>query len=381
MSKMISIIKKLFFISSFLISGQTLASEIITDKVEVVKAVVEEVLFSNTDTVSGTALPFVVQNLKIQALSGDLKGQVFEIKNDYLPLKEGQKFYLTHTIEGDTGRVVFTVGDVYRVPQMMFFVFLFIIIVLIFGGLQGVRGLFSLLGSLLVISYVLLPGVMNGISPMLLSILSSSLIIVFGSYITHGFTKTTSSAVIGMIITVLFTGLLAWFAVDFVHLTGFESEESVYLNFNTEGRIDFSGLLLGGIIIGLLGVLYDAAIGQAVAVEELYRASEHMSPRRVYLRALRIGREHIGALVNTLAIAYVGASLPLLLLFYGSSLPFGVIVNKEHFAAEVVRTMVGSIGLVLAVPVTTLIAVLMLKSFRGLGSEHRDHSHTHSHLH
>jgi uncharacterized membrane protein len=184
-----------------------------------------------------------------------------------------------------------------------------------------------------------------------------------------------------MIMTVLLTGLLAWFAVNFVGLTGFESEESVYLNFNTRGQIDFAGLLLGGIIIGLLGVLYDAAIGQAVAVEELYRASEHMSSKRVYFRAIRIGREHIGALVNTLAIAYVGASLPLLLLFYGSDVPFIAILNKEHFATEVIRTMVGSIGLVLAVPLTTLVSVAMLTSFRGKdGDREGAHSH-HSHSH
>lgn len=368
----------LFSFSQFVSAEAVIASDVVTS----VKARVVEVLSEEKNQVEGTEINFFVQYLKVTPIEGDMKGQTLEVRNDYLPLKKGDTFFLNKLIEGDTGKQSFTVGDFYRVPQMLFFVIAFILVVIIFGGRQGIRGLLSLIGSLVVIVYLLLPGVMNGLSPILLSIACASIIIVLGSYVTHGFTKTTSSAVIGMIITVLLTGLLAWFAVSFVSLSGFESEDSVYLNFNTAGGIDFKGLLLGGIIIGLLGVLYDAAIGQAVAVEELYRASKHMSPRRVYLRALRIGREHIGALVNTLAIAYVGASLPLLLLFFGSSLPFESVLNREQFATEVVRTMVGSIGLVLAVPVTTLISVLMLKGFRGKGDEgQHGHSHTHHHSH
>jgi uncharacterized membrane protein len=143
-------------------------------------------------------------------------------------------------------------------------------------------------------------------------------------------------------------------------LTGFSSEESIFLNFNTRGSIDFSGLLLGGILIGLLGVLYDAAIGQSVSVDELHRAGPHLSKRYIFTRAIRIGREHIGALVNTLAIAYVGASLPLLLLFYQSSASAGLMINQEIFATEIIRTMIGSIGLVLAVPITTVISIFLI---------------------
>jgi uncharacterized membrane protein len=133
------------------------------------------------------------------------------------------------------------------------------------------------------------------------------------------------------------------------------------LHFNSRGTIDLAGLLLGGVIIGLLGVLYDAAIGQSVAVEELQRAGKAMTRKDIYFRALRIGREHIGALINTLAIAYVGAALPLLLLFYGTQgLDVVEMLNREIFAAEIVRILVGSIGVILVVPITTAIAVLML---------------------
>ena len=164
-----------------------------------------------------------------------------------------------------------------------------------------------------------------------------------------------------MVVTILFTGALAYYAVDVTRLSGFASEEAVYLNFDTRGSIDFVGLLLGSILIGLLGVLYDAAISQAIAIEELHKIGPHLSRAFIFKRALRIGREHIGALVNTLAIAYVGASLPLLLLFYASTdSSFSLNLNRELFATEVIRTMIGSIGLVLAVPITSLITVWML---------------------
>jgi uncharacterized membrane protein len=163
-----------------------------------------------------------------------------------------------------------------------------------------------------------------------------------------------------MILTVSVTGALAYAAVYLTQLTGYANEEAIYLNFDTNGGIDFIGLLLGGIMIGLLGVLYDVAISQAISIEELFRIGPHLPRRHLYMRAIRIGREHIGALVNTLAIAYVGASLPLLLLFYTSHAEAAVTLNREVFSAEIIRVIIGSIGVVLAVPITTAIAALML---------------------
>jgi uncharacterized membrane protein len=148
--------------------------------------------------------------------------------------------------------------------------------------------------------------------------------------------------------------------VHATHLSGFSSEEQVYLNLNTQGSLDMLGLLFSGIMIGLLGVLYDIAIGQAVAVEELFSAGKHLSRGEIYRRAIRIGREHIGALINTLAIAYVGVALPLLLLLQSSTVNVWFTLNSELFATEIVRILVGSIGLILGVPITTIIATYLL---------------------
>ena len=144
-----------------------------------------------------------------------------------------------------------------------------------------------------------------------------------------------------MIVTVIATGLMAYFAVYKSRLTGVTGDETVYLNFNTGGSIDLVGLLMGGIMIGLLGVLYDVSIGQSISVEELHKIAPHIDRWTIYKRAIRIGREHIGALVNTLAIAYVGASLPLLLLFYSSAdSGFMTIINREVFATEIIRILI-----------------------------------------
>jgi len=145
--------------------------------------------------------------------------------------------------------------------------------------------------SFFFISYLLLPGILAGYSPVLVATGVSVLIIVLGSYITHGFNRTTTTAIVGMLGTIAITGLLAYVAIHWAHLSGFNNEESVNLNFDTHGTIDFVGLILGSIMIGVLGVLYDAAIGQAVAVEELINAGHTC-------RAERFIREQSGSAAN-----------------------------------------------------------------------------------
>lgn len=333
---------------------------------------------TTTSNLSGSGLSTNDQTLDVKILDGDEAGKELTVDNDYVMMKPGDVFYLIHTSDPSDpqsltdGSDYYTVSDPYRLPALGILLGIFILCVIVFGGAQGIRGLASLAGGLSLILFVLLPGILHGWSPILVSIGVSSLIILVGSYITHGFNRTTSAAVVGMIVTVIITGALAYFAVGYTQLSGFSNEEAVYLNSAVSGGIDMAGLLLGGIMIGLLGVLYDIAISQAVAIEELHTIAPHVPWRHIYRRAIRIGREHIGALVNTLAIAYVGVSLPLLLLLYLSagtspvaatvSVPGGwqFIVNQEIFATEIVRILVGSIGLVLAVPIVTLVAIMML---------------------
>lgn len=361
-------------------AAQVQAQELIQDQVEIVKAHVVEAAAPVYEHLPGTETTVFTQAVTVILLEGAQQGRRVSYENDYTVLKEGQTFFLRHAYDPASQRDLYATYGPNRLPVLGALAALFLAILFIFGGKQGVRGLLALLGSLFVIAYLLIPGVLAGYPPVLVAMGISALIIVFGSYITHGFKPITTAAVIGMLVTIGITGILAYVSIMLTALTGMSGEEVTYLNFDTRGSIDLVGLLLGGIMIGLLGVLYDAAIGQSVAVEELRDAGNHLKPREIYKRGIRIGREHIGALVNTLAIAYVGTALPLLLLLKVSSdQSIFLMLNQEIFATEIVRTLVGSIGLILAVPITTAIAVWMLVSKKKNPAEPGSAGHRHLH--
>lgn len=340
------------------------------------KAKVLEVTDQATSTVPGTDTPSQTQTLRIEVLDGVDVGKTAIFQNDYIQLSVGDVFYARHQTNHLDSSDYWSVSDPYRLNVILWLTITFVALIFIFGGIQGVRGLASLIGSFILIFYLLIPGIYGGYNAVLVSIGVASLVIVVGSYITHGINRTTTSAVLGMIITVIITGLGAYYVVHAANLSGYSSEESTFLNLNTHGAINMVGLLFGGIMIGLLGVLYDIAIGQAIAIEELFRAGKHLTRSQVYKRGIRIGREHIGALVNTLAIAYVGASLPLLLLMQNSTTGVLFIINNEIFSTEIVRILIGSIGLILGVPITTLIASYLL---HGKVAEAEENRHIHKH--
>lgn len=345
------------------------------EKVYLEKAVVLGVASSTTTVEPWSGITSPTQMLTIEILEGVEKGVTTTFQNDFTQLKKGDVFYVRHSVGGFDPEM-WSVSDAYRLDVLIGLAIVFVILLFMFGGIQGIRGLASLIGSLFLIFYLLIPNIYAGHSPIWISLGVASLIIIVGSYITHGFNRTTTLAMLGMVLTVVITGIATYFVIDMAQLSGFTSEENVYLNFGTSGRIDMIGLLFGGIMIGLLGVLYDIAIGQAITVEELVVAGTHYTRKQVLTRALRIGREHIGALVNTLAIAYVGASLPILLLFQQADTSIAYLLNSELFATEIIRILMGSIGLVLAVPITTFLATYILygkKIEKSTG--HEGHSH------
>jgi uncharacterized membrane protein len=281
------------------------------------------------------------------------------IENDYIQLKEGDRFFLNYLVSAE-GHELYSVQEVDRRGTIFIFVGIFIAVVLVFGGLQGLRSLVALAGSLLIIFYLLLPQILNQASPLLVSAVFSALILTCAIYITHGFNRKATAALAACLLAILVTIALASIAVQATRLTGFADDAAIYLNLDTRGRLDFSGLFLAAIIIGVLGILDDIAITQASAVEELMRANAGLSRREIYKRAMKIGREHVGALINTLALAYTGTALPLLLLLQNSGADPLMLMNREIFAAEIIRTIVGSTGIILTVPIATLLAVMLL---------------------
>ena len=370
--------RKIFFALLICLAALPISARAADGNTVITLGKITKIIDQRTEDVSGTGVTQIVQDLEVQILEGPFKGRLVDVVNDVNPLQVGDRVNLAVSIDEQGNPTIHGIGfvGVYRLPALGWLAALFVLLVVVFGGWQGVRGLASLGGSLILILAALLPGLLHGWSPIGLSIGVSALIIILGSYITHGFNRTTTAAVVGMIITVTIVGLFAAYAVHATRLSGMESEETLYLSFGDYGNnLDLVGLLLGGMLIGLLGILYDIAIGQAISVEELRRASHNMHPRELFKRATRIGREHIGALVNTLAIAYVGASLPLLLLFYSQGSTVWQTLNNEIVATEIVRMMVGSIGLVIAAPITTIVAVAMLKNKIFTGPVPEVHKH------
>lgn len=367
-----------FIISSFFVVPYTgLAQEVFNENQGVWHGRVAGVIDEEVRVVPGTNTEHLYQTLEVEVLDGPEEGRFIIIENDYLELSEGDKFYFRHDVYID-GSQSYGVINIDRKTPLFFLIGLFILAVIVFGGWQGVRSLFALAGSFFAIFYILMPGILGGWSPVLASVLVASVILFAAIFFTHGFNRESVVAYSGTMIAVFLTSLFAIFSVKLTGLSGFASEASTYLNFNTNGSLDFTALLLGAMIIGVLGVLDDISVTQAAVVTELYNSNSSLSRSEVYRKALRVGREHVGALVNTLVLAYAGASLPLLLHFYTASSSLSMSLNTELFATEIVRTIVGSVGLILAVPIVTFLAVFYLKDYKPKHSH--SHSHGHSHL-
>ena len=249
--------------------------------------------------------------------------------------------------------------DFQRDRPLLLLVALFVVAVIALGRWQGVRALAAAGGAVAFLAWYLMPALLDGVAPLPLALLSASAIAFVAIYVTHGLDVPSSIALAGTLASLVLVGVLGLVFIDATGLTGLASEESLLLQLSA-GAVDFEGLLLAGLVIGALGVLDDVTITQVSAVWEL-RASRPDDPRRTVFRsALRIGRDHISSTVNTLVLAYAGASLPLLLLFSQSNQPLSRVLTGEVVAAEIVRTLVGSIGLVAAVPLTTALAAALL---------------------
>jgi uncharacterized membrane protein len=329
---------------------------------ETVEARVIEVVEEGTLDQGGVRQPY--QKLRLEILTGRRAGRAVTV--DYGTQSFGSTVVLyraddqvqvMHVTRLDGGDAFFITEPIRSGPLMVLFV-LFVVVIIAVSRWKGVRSLLGLGISLYVITQFILPLILAGYPPMLVSILGAFALLSITQYLIYGWSMKTHAAVLGIFISLIITGVLATVFVDATRLTGYGSEEVGFLQ-TAGAAIDSRGLLLAGILIGALGVLDDVTISQASSVFELSAANPGFGVRELYRRAMNIGRDHIASTVNTLVLAYVGASLPLLLLFSIYPQPFGQIINREFVTEEVVRTLVGSLGLVVAVPITTLLAGML----------------------
>jgi len=250
-------------------------------------------------------------------------------------------------------------ADFVRANYILWLAGLFALSIILISRWKGLRSLVSMVFSLMVIIGYIIPHILAGEDPLQVSIIGSALLLGVTLYLTYGWNLKTHASVLSMVVVLLFTGILAWGAVSLTRLTGTGDENSLFLIQMLNAQINLRGLLLGAMIIGALGVLDDLVTTQSSAVFELHHANETLGFRALYQSAMRIGQDHVAATVNTLVLAYAGASLPMLLMFSLGRGNYGNLVNFSFVAEEIVRTLVGSLGLIAAVPVTTAIAIWM----------------------
>ncbi len=299
---------------------------------------------------------------RVRLLQGPDRGTTIELE---LPASGfgfdvglGDVLVLSHDPDAPAG-FEYAFADRNRKPVLWWLAGLFAITVVLLGRLRGLAALAGLGASFVVLLKFILPAIVSGADPLAVAIIGASAVAFVALYLAHGFGPLTSVALLGTLGALLVTIVLAQVFVELAHLSGFASEEATFVNV-VSGRIDLAGLVLGGIVIGALGALDDMTVTQASVVAELREANPTMGSARLFAAGMRIGRDHVASTVNTLALAYAGASMPLLVLFVLSEQSLGSIINGEVIATEMIRTLVGSIGLVAAVPLTTWLAVLAL---------------------
>jgi uncharacterized membrane protein len=275
-----------------------------------------------------------------------------------LRLHTGDRVVLNHFPENDE-RFDYQLADRQRRPTLYLLAGLFAIAVVMMGRWRGLAALGGLIVSIAVIVRFSLPAVLAGGSPIVVAVLSAIAIAYCALYLAHGFNALTSVALLGTVGALAITVFLSWLFSNAANFTGLASDDAGLLQ-TLVGEVDIVGLLLAGTVIGALGALDDMTVTQASAVAELHAANPLLPARQLYVRGMRIGRDHISSTVNTLALAYVGASLPTFLIFAVSAQSLGTIANSETVAVEIVRTLVGSIGLVAAVPITTALAAFVV---------------------
>ncbi|WND19745.1 YibE/F family protein [Streptomyces violaceus] len=301
----------------------------------------------------------------IRVDSGKDKGRTFTeiIQPDQSrQLHEGQKVVVAYEPSAPKD-LQYSVTDVNRRLPMGLLAGIFALAVVVVGRMRGVMALVALAISFLVLTFFILPAILQGSNPLIVAVVGASAIMLIALYMCHGLSARTSVAVLGTLISLLLIGILGSLFIDWAALTG-NTDDNTGLIHGLYPTIDMSGLLLAGVIIGSLGVLDDVTVTQTSAVWELHEANPSMGWRGLYRAGIRIGRDHIASVVNTLVLAYAGAALPLLLLFSIAQSGVGTVANSELVAEEIVRTLVGSIGLVASVPVTTVLAALVVSADR-----------------
>lgn len=351
---MTAIIKKVIFpilvLLTFFIPSSVLAS----DSTQSTKATITNILEEKQINVMG--INQLYQKLELEL---DNNHQKIIIENGNQALANIVKYYINDRVivtkDSIDGVDQYSITDFVRTDSLILLSIIFLFFLFFIGKWKGVSSILGMGFTFIIVFILILPQISAGTNPTLVAIIGSLVIIPFSFYLTHGFNKKTTIAVVSSIVALIITIILGSIFIKIGHLTGLSSEEAGMLSLS-QSFLNMKGILLAGIIIGTLGVLDDITIAQTAVVEELSKTEKYPKSIDLYTHSMSVGRDHIASMVNTLILAYAGASLPLLLMFINNPHPFSEIINIEMISEEIIRTLIGSIGLILAVPITTFLA-------------------------
>ena len=303
------------------------------------------------------------QEVVVKVTHGKYKGQQFTVENTFsgnpafdIHLKKGDKVILL--LEFEEGEISATYIEGYhRLTMVYILAGLFALLVIVIGGFKGIRSLLTLIITVALVWFVLVPFTLKGVNPVLVSVIVAIVAVVCTFFIVGGINKKSITAILGTAGGIILSGLLAMFFSNAARLTGLSMEEAQMLAFAPQQvAYNFRGLLLSGIIIGALGAVMDIGMSIASSMHEIKQQAPHLNKKELFVAGLNVGKDVMGTMVNTLILAYAGASLPLLMLFRAYKMPLVRIFNMDLVVSEVVRSLAGSIGLICCIPLTAVIA-------------------------
>jgi len=311
------------------------------------------------------------QRVTLRIFSGEYKDKLISI--DHLTssmmgggmvLKAGDKVILyvdedPSLAESSDGSTVFHIADYVRDTTIFWLAFFYALLLVVVGGMKGIKSLISLLITIGLIFLVLFPLTLKGFDPLLVAVLVSAAISFIVFRIIGGKSIKSLSAAIGTVFGVAIAGIIAFVIGNMVHLTGLSSEESRILLYSMDLKINFQGLLFASILIGALGAVMDIGMSIASAIDEIRKVHPEANFKNLFNAGMNVGRDVMGTMSNTLILAYTGSALPLLLLLIANNMALSKIINMEMIAVEIIRALAGSIGLVLCIPITALVSALM----------------------
>jgi uncharacterized membrane protein len=353
-----------FLLLVFFVSGKVFAqaNNQAEPKQEYVKAVVEQIVSQGEKEAFGYKNLF--QTLRVKIISGKDSGKYTIVDNGKdthitsdQEVAVGQELVLTKIVTSG-GRVSYVIFDIYRLNPLILLIAVFFILIFLVSGLKGFGSLLGMLFSLAVILKYIIPNLLSGKDPLTITIIGAMIILFVTTYLAHGISKKTTVALISTFIALILTAIFSIAAINFAHITGLGNEDFFTLQFGPTDFINIKGLFLSGIIIGALGALNDITTTQAATIFELKKTNGRLKFSELLQKGFSVGKEHIASLVNTLVLAYAGSSLAIFifLIINPIHLPYWVILNNEIISDEVIRIIAGSIGLILSVPIVTVIA-------------------------